>query len=56
MKIFKINFNHGNEQYIVAANFGEAERIWKSNPDRYDIDNIALISDSIMITPNCICN
>jgi len=52
MKLYKIIFNGINgihTRYILANSMGDAESIWKQNPDRYDIQSISMISDKVLM-------
>jgi len=50
MNIYKLEYNHGKEQYIVAESYREAEELWEDGPDRYKADRITLIFEDVMIS------
>ena len=50
MNIYIVKYNHGNESYIVAESFGEAEEMWSADPDRYEIGSITIVYRDALIS------
>ena len=49
MNLYKVTYNETDTYYIVASSFGQAEDLWNRDPDRYEINNLELLSKYLLI-------
>jgi hypothetical protein len=49
MNLYRITFNQGKTQYIVASSFQGVHDTWHIKKDRYQITSIELIKEDVKI-------